>query len=258
MTSTGTNQTRLTTDPADDARPAYSPDGSLIVFQTDRDDPGQPACEGSGTCVYETYSMNASDGTGQTNFSDNISASDSSPDWESVSRIVTVGDFFFSPSSTKPALGGSVLWDFLGPTAHTATDDSGMGLFDSGTKSAGAYFVFRFVGAGNYPITCSFHPTQMSGTVKVPIKVAPLSGNQTTVFTVTWGAAFPPTGYRFDVQILRPGAADWADWKTNQTNKAATFVPDVGPGTYSFKGRLRKTSNGAASDYSMPVSITVT
>ena len=253
----GSNQTRLTSNTTDDANPAWSPDGVSILFQSDRDDPNQPTCEGSGTCRYEVYKMNASNGTGQTNITNNLTANDVSPDWESVAGVVTVLDFAFSPASVKPAQGGTILWDFTGPSQHTATDSSGMGLFDSGTKDPGGYFAFRFVAAGNYNVVCTIH-TFMTGTIKVPVKAAPRSGNQTTTFTITWSATSPPAGYVFDVQIFRPGAPDWADWKPGVKTRSATFVSDTGPGTYSFRGRLRNTVNGFFSDYSAPVSITVT
>ena len=67
MNADGTAQTRLTTDPAEDTQPAWSPDGSKIVFTSDRDGNG------------EIYLMNA-DGSGQTNLTNNP-AYDSSPAW---------------------------------------------------------------------------------------------------------------------------------------------------------------------------------
>jgi hypothetical protein len=42
------------------------------------------------------------------------------------------------------------------------------------------------------------------------------------------------------------------------TTTSASFVPGAGPGTYSFRARLRNTANGAASEYSTARSITVT
>ncbi len=54
----GTNQTRLTNNPATDSGAAWSPDGNKIVFQTNRDGNN------------EIYTMNA-DGSNQTNLSNN-------------------------------------------------------------------------------------------------------------------------------------------------------------------------------------------
>lgn len=57
MASDGSGQTRLTTDPASDVWPSYSPDGSKIVFSSNRNGNANP--EGD----YELFVMN-SDGTG--------------------------------------------------------------------------------------------------------------------------------------------------------------------------------------------------
>jgi plastocyanin len=256
MTSAGANQTRLTTNTTDDSRPAWSPDGTSIVFQSDRDDPNQPGCEATGTCLYEIYTMSATDGSGQVNVSNSLTSNDTSPDWETVSFTpITVDDFFYSPQIAKPKQGGTVLWEFY--STHTASDNSGMGLFDSGTKVAGQFFYFNFTAAGQYPYHCTIHPTLMSGTVKVPMKVAPTSGTQSTTFTLTWATTVPPSGYKYDVQISRPGGTGFVDWITNTGLKTSTFVADGGTGVYSFQARIRNTSNGFASNYSAPISITV-
>ena len=44
---------------------------------------------------------------------------------------------------------------------------------------------------------------------------------------------------------------------TNAGGASATFVPDVGVGTYLFQARLRNSGNGAASGYSPAASIVV-
>jgi Tol biopolymer transport system component len=256
MSSSGLSQSRLTSNTTDDTNPAWSPDNLSIVFQSDRDDPAQPTCEPTLTCKYEVYKMNASDGSAQTNISNKVTADDTSPDWEAVSYYVSVVDFAFNPSIAKPKLGGAVYFDFVGPTAHTVTDNSGMGLFDSLTKTAGTFFLVRFTAAGKYPYICTLHPTLMTGEVRVPMTAVPKTGGVTTVFTLTWAVAAPP-GYLLDVQIKRPNSSVFVDWLPGTTLKSSTFTPDAGVGTYSFQSRLRNTTNGFASNYSVPVSITV-
>jgi hypothetical protein len=66
-----------------------------------------------------------------------------------------------------------------------------------------------------------------------------------------------PAGFLYDVQIKRPGATAFVDWMPSQTSTGATFTPDAGTGTYQFKARLRKLSNGKASKYSPSASISV-
>jgi TolB protein len=60
--------TRLTNHPAEDADPAWSPNGKYLAFRTDRD--GNP----------EVYTMRA-DGTGLTRLT-NHPAFDGQPDWQ--------------------------------------------------------------------------------------------------------------------------------------------------------------------------------
>lgn len=67
MNVDGTNQTRLTNNLADDANPAWSPDGSKIAFVSNRDG------------NYEIYVMNP-DGTNQTRITNN-NANDDNPSW---------------------------------------------------------------------------------------------------------------------------------------------------------------------------------
>jgi Tol biopolymer transport system component len=67
MDADGSGQTRLTSNPAADGYPAWSPDGSKIAFTSDRDG------------NLEIYVMNA-DGTGQTRITNNAAA-DVYPAW---------------------------------------------------------------------------------------------------------------------------------------------------------------------------------
>jgi TolB protein len=67
MNADGGGQTRVTSNPASDLGPDWSPDGSKIAFESYRDG------------NYEVYVMNA-DGTGQTNLTNNP-ASDHRPAW---------------------------------------------------------------------------------------------------------------------------------------------------------------------------------
>ncbi len=72
MNSDGSEQTRLTNNPAGDGNPDWSPDGTKITFQTSRNG-------NSWIANWEIYVMNA-DGSGQTRLTNNQDE-DSHPDW---------------------------------------------------------------------------------------------------------------------------------------------------------------------------------
>jgi plastocyanin len=168
---------------------------------------------------------------------------------------VTVADFAFTPRRPSIGQGKGVIWTFNGPSSHTVTDSTGLGLFDSGSLGAGSSFRYFFNGAGNYAYACSIHPS-MTANVRVPVVVTPLSGDESTVFTVKWAGDFAPTGFVFDVQIKRPGET-WTDWRIDQTVNTDTFMPDGGPGTYQVRARYRNTDSGATNQYSKPVTVIV-
>ena len=170
---------------------------------------------------------------------------------------VVVTSTGFTPKLATGGQGGTIRWAFQGPGRHDVTDKSGMALFASGGRSPGTAYSFAFQGAGTYAYHCSLHGSRHSGKVRVPVQVSPARGSAATTFTVTWASADAPSGYVYDVQIKRPGATGYVSWKTRQTARSATFAPDRGAGTYSFRARLRKTSNGRASGYSPARSVTV-
>jgi plastocyanin len=174
-----------------------------------------------------------------------------------TTKSVTVTDAIgFSPKAVTIPRGTGVAWTFNGPSDHTATDNTGMGLFDSGLKGVGTSFTYYYIAAGSYRYICTVHPT-MIGTVKVPMLVTPSSGTQSTVFTVTWAANHAPTGYVFDIQIRRPNSSSWVTWLSDQTLNSSTFTPDGGPGQYAFRARYRNTTNGFSSGWSGKQTITV-
>ena len=147
------------------------------------------------------------------------------------------------------------MWTFLAPGTHSVTDISGMGLFGSGPQTLVSYYAFRFVAAGTYGYVDP--GSGANATVMVPVSAMPPSGGLSTTFTITWSATSAPQGYVFDVQIARPGSLFFVAWKSGVTQPSATFKPDGGTGTYSFRARFRSTSNGAHSGWSSTASIKV-
>jgi hypothetical protein len=168
---------------------------------------------------------------------------------------VSVQDFSFSPATAKVNQGFSIQWNFMGPSNHTATDTTGMGLFNSGSHGPGSSYSFVFIAAGRYPYHCSIHPS-MTGSISVPIKV-PANGKVGTPFVVTWSSIKAPVGKVFDVQIKKPGAAGFTSFRTGVIGRSAKFTPSKA-GTYRFRARIRRPGNHTASNYSVARSVTVT
>jgi Tol biopolymer transport system component len=84
MNADGSDQTRLTNNPAYDMSPAWSPDGTHMAFDTQRDH-FPPAEVGIGP-EFEIHLMNL-DGSGDTRLTNNT-REDRFPDWGSNDSIV--------------------------------------------------------------------------------------------------------------------------------------------------------------------------
>jgi plastocyanin len=174
---------------------------------------------------------------------------------------IFVFDYGFTPD---PAPLGTqrreVEWGFSTQDSHShsATDKSGMGLFDSGFRAPGSAYFRTFIAAGKYPYHCKeTNHTPMDATIRVPILVNPESGPLGTTFTITWASQTAPAGFVFDAQIKGPKATAFRDWKIGETVRRRSFTPTQ-RGQFQFQARLRKLSNGAHAGYCMPKTINVT
>lgn len=82
-----------------------------------------------------------------------------------VTAYVTIKDGAFSPQVITVKAGGTVIWTNKDSVAHTTKSDGTL-LWDSGTIQAGGTYRHTFKAVGNYPYSCSIHPS-MKGTVYV-------------------------------------------------------------------------------------------
>ena len=174
----------------------------------------------------------------------------------SETQVLALDDYFLPSFATVPR-GETVVWDFSdAERSHTATDSSGMGLFDSGLVSPGGpSFAYTFGAAGSYPYTCTIHTDDMNGRVNVPVRVWPESGQLGRTFRVRWATGAAPDGFVYDVQLKRNDGS-WSPWSSGTTAAKAEFEP-ARHGTYRFRAKLRRESGGA-SDWSESTSLMVT
>jgi plastocyanin len=184
---------------------------------------------------------------------------------------LTVGDFYIlvkdyaflhsGSGAAKVARGRAVRFNFssTGNTHnHSATGSPQLSLFDTGFRAPGtSRRVDRFVAAGTYTYVCAEvgHPA-MTGTIQVPLTVKPKQGPLGDSFKIIW-ASDTLSKFVFDVQRKRPGDASFQPWKTGVTKRSATFTPNA-TGTYRFRARLRRVSNGATSGWSVTKTLKVT
>jgi Tol biopolymer transport system component len=170
---------------------------------------------------------------------------------------VSVADSGVLPYKTSSGFGTTIAWSIDGSAAqaHSITDASGMGLFDSGLREPGGSFTYTFPAAASYEVTDS--ATGQVSTVSVAMTATPIIGPTSTAFTIGWAAAGLAAGFAHDVQVKRPGATAYADFLTGTADPSATFTPDAGAGRYSFRARIRNTGNGKSSGWSPAKTITV-
>ena len=109
--------------------------------------------------------------------------------------------------------------------------------------------------AGTYNYFCAVHPTQMKGTVTVPLRVtAGKLHHKRYRATVIWSAQAPDPGQVFDLQEKK-GGGDWQTVRNGTTELQAAFKLRKGR-RFAFRSRLRKADDAsAASDYSPEVAV---
>jgi Tol biopolymer transport system component len=169
---------------------------------------------------------------------------------------VEVVDYRFDPATVSVGRGGTVVFAFVGPGHHTATDSSGLDLYDSGSVVAGGPSTwFTFEAAGVYAFVCTPH-TGMGGRVEVPVRAAPRADGLHRTFTITWASADATGDHVYDVRLRRPGKP-WKVWRSGVTMRSDSFVPAAGAGRYRFRARMRDVVSGGASRWSAAVSIRV-
>ena len=231
--------------------PAWSPDGTKIAMSVDT----------QGSTGFDVRVLDLAAGVA----TDLVKGpgDDDAPDW-STGPVPTVSftepaahvqtsDSAFSPANPSVVLGDAVEWDFNGPSRHTATDTSGLSLYDSGSRGAGGRFAYGFDASGTFSYRCSIHPKVMFGSVSVSPDVSVSNDGSISVW---WASKPAGSSQVYDVQIKRPGARRWKDWRVGVTAGHTTFTPDAGTGDYAFRARIRA-SRKALSGYSPATAVTI-
>ena len=163
----------------------------------------------------------------------------------------------YSPNPAAAVPGNTVSWTNNTTLPHSATGDGPLNFWDTGTFGQGVTRSQTFNVAAKYAYHCNVHPS-MHGTLNVSMVVSPTSGTAgVTVFTIRWADPSIPAGFNADVQYRRNGGA-WTNAVVNRTGTDVMAQTTIaGPGTYDLRSRVQRSSTGAASPYSPPVTIVV-
>jgi len=250
--------------------PSWSPDGTRIVLSTDLEASGSfelqvlnpsngnvsPLAASAGADMNPSWQPVTPSSTATSTATATATSTSSEPPTPPEGIHIEVGDDWFDPTTVTIARGGTAIFDYVGEDHHTATDGSGLELYDSGVVDGGGPSTwFTFTSAGVYRLSCTLHPW-MGGRVEVPVRAAPTSVRERTRFTVTWASGAPAAGLVYDVQVRRPGG-DWKTWREGVSGTSKTFRPDRGTGVYRFRARLRSPTSGEASLWSLDAEIKV-
>jgi plastocyanin len=161
-------------------------------------------------------------------------------------------NFSFQPTTTSAKIGDTVKWVNQSSSSHTVTGDAPLNLWNkslafNGTASR------PFTAAGSFPYHCNFH-SSMNGSIAVAMTVSSHSGTTATTFTIRWATVTAPSAFKYIVQKRAPGGSFVAFKST--TSASGTFKTST-KGTWGFRARLKRVSNGAVSNFSPTLTITV-
>jgi len=181
-----------------------------------------------------------------------LSVPSSTPTAVAAPAPVSMLSMSYSPSPVIVAQGRSVTWTNTSGAPHTAT--SFQGFFTTPELGNGESATRVFSHAGTFRYFCTVHGTSMSGSVIVKLRAPVAAANG---FTLRWSAVGSSlTNRRFDVQKMAPGTSTWTLLKSNTTTRSAFLNPSRN-GTWKYRARTEKVSNGASSGWSPVKSVTV-
>jgi plastocyanin len=174
-----------------------------------------------------------------------------------LAASVSIVDAGYRPASVRIGEGESVIWTNTGSRTHTSTQDGPLSFWDTGRIAPGAFGEVDqgvLLAAGTYPYHCTIHPG-MQGVVRVSLMVSPTSGTTKATFTLTLSGGVE-SGYVYDVQE-RIGSQSWRTYRSGVATTTTTFTTSTA-GTYAFRSRLHRISDGATSGWSPKRTIVVT
>lgn len=181
-------------------------------------------------------------------------------DSATVHRI-TVEDGSFTPKLVTGKMGDRFEWTNAGVDYHSATEASGLNLWDSqlinGSRSHNtATWGTTIAWAGTFYYRDMVAVWNFGAAIAIPVGV-PSTVNAGSGATIVLGTSSPPTGKGFDVQLQKDGGA-WTSIAAG-VSAAQIATATLTAGTYSVRARLRSldAAKPGESGWSPPASFTV-
>ena len=167
-------------------------------------------------------------------------------------HTITMTQFAF-PAQTNAKVGDKIQWVNHTGSLHSTTNNPTLSLWGKDIPNGGSASV-TFTAAGSFGYHCRIHGF-MTGSIVVAMTASAHSGTTSTTFTLHWASAQAESGFKYVVQKRAPGGS-FGPFKST-TAPSGTFKTSV-TGTWQFRAKLKRTSNGATSGFSPALSISVT
>jgi plastocyanin len=170
----------------------------------------------------------------------------------SASTLTITLDSAAFPASNTVTIGDKVEWVNHSGVGHTVTGDAPLNLWDR-SLPIDATVSRNFNTAGTFPYHCNIH-FFMHGAIAVKMTSSAHSGTSATTFTLRWATFAAADGRRYIVQKRAPGGTFVPFEATS--SPTGTFKTSI-KGTWGFRARLKRVSDGAVSGFSPTLSIIV-
>jgi hypothetical protein len=197
---------------------------------------------------------------------DPAEAETSATDLYEEDRLIQVTASAITPTGAAVLRGGLVQWNFAPPASgdvarkYTITDPFGFINFAPNDQDLNSgYRAIRFYAAGSFPYSVRVdtksgpgfgyvHLTTLPAKIQSQMRLSRARVRKGGKVTVSWASRVAPAGHVYDVQIRRPGST-FKTWKSGVAQPRVDFRPGL-KGTYRFRARLRRLSDGKRSSYS--------
>lgn len=165
-------------------------------------------------------------------------------------KIKALSNDTFSPTLLTVNQGNLVKWINKGGYHEVDVNKPSSYIVTSPSATPGL-MAQRTVVAGTFPFICTFHSAQG---MKGKLKVKPTLSRSGSTVTVRLGPVL--SSFRHTIQRRKGSSGTWLSFTTKSGADSRAFS-SLSRGTWQFRAKLVRVSNGTTSGYSPIVSITV-